>query len=120
MKRPPAATIPGHPFPLSMGVVVTNHARDRLVQRFPEYAFDWLEADRVIVHLVRTGRILNTYRALKLFAEEHSLTSGTCCYNHDLGGILILKFEAGNAVVKTVYPASVRPEFRLLFELEAA
>lgn len=120
MKRAPAATVPGTPFPLSMGVVVTNHARDRLIDRFPEWEFTWRDADRALVHLVRTGRMLTTVQTLKLFADRYTKHGGSICYNHDLGGILILKFEGQNAIVKTVFPAAVKPEFRLLFELEAA
>lgn len=109
----------GFTFPSSFSVRVSKHACQRLVERFPEFAFKKNEAKRVILQCLRTGRVLKSRDVLRHFGRSKFGGCVTQLFSPDLGGLFRLKFVGPVAVVLTVIPAEPRPESAWLFGLEA-
>lgn len=105
-------TYTGKPFPRAIrDILVTAHARKRLLERFPEYAFRPDEAAEVLRVCVRAGRLLTPQEVRRVFETTPRPKGATACYSPDLGGVVLLKLAPGAAVVVIVYAATVRPEY---------
>lgn len=101
-------------------VVVKDHAKRRLIERWPQLDIQSkAEAEKMLRYFVETGVVLMSQQIGEMLDTSRRMRKQTkvAVYNPILGGVIPVSMESGGyAHLLTVFPAEAKPKYKAMME----